>query len=46
MARLFWNPRQDVWGLVRDFSDGYGSKAGASLSTHPRCPSLAGCSIR
>jgi len=31
MAHLFWDPRQDVWGLVRDFRDGYHGKAGADI---------------
>jgi len=36
MAHLFWNPRQDVWGLVRDFSDGYYGKAGADIYAYLR----------
>jgi hypothetical protein len=36
MAHLFWNPRQQVWGLVRDFSDGYYGKAGADIYAYLR----------
>jgi hypothetical protein len=36
MAHLFWNPRQDVWALVRDFSDGYYGKAGADIYAYLR----------
>ena len=36
MAHLFWNPRQDVWRLVRDFSDGYYGKAGADIYAYLR----------
>jgi hypothetical protein len=36
MAHLFWNPRQDVWVLVRDFSDGYYGKAGADIYAYLR----------
>ncbi|HEY3853738.1 MAG TPA: DUF4838 domain-containing protein [Verrucomicrobiae bacterium] len=31
MAHLFWNPRQNVWDLVRDFCDGYYGKAGPAI---------------
>jgi hypothetical protein len=36
MAHLFWNPHQDVWGLVRDFCDGYYGKAGADIYAYLR----------
>jgi hypothetical protein len=36
MAHLFWNPRQDVWSLVRDFCDGYYGKAGADIYAYLR----------
>jgi hypothetical protein len=36
MAHLFWNPRLDVWGLVRDFSDGYYGQAGADIYAYLR----------
>jgi hypothetical protein len=36
MAHLFWNPRQDVWGLVRDFCDGYYGKAGPAMYASQR----------
>jgi len=36
MAHLFWNPRQDVWALVRDFSDGYYGHAGADIYAYLR----------
>ena len=36
MAHLFWNPRQDVWKLVRDFSNGYYGKAGPDIYAYAR----------
>ncbi|HEV2392255.1 MAG TPA: DUF4838 domain-containing protein [Verrucomicrobiae bacterium] len=36
MAHLFWNPRQDVWSLVRDFCNGYFGKAGAEMYAYQR----------
>jgi hypothetical protein len=36
MAHLFWNPRQDVWALVRDFCDGYYGQAGADIYDYLR----------
>jgi hypothetical protein len=36
MAHLFWNPRQDVWELVRDFCDGYYGKAGVDIYAYLR----------
>jgi hypothetical protein len=36
MAHLFWNPRQDVWELIRDFSDGYYGKAGPDIYAYLR----------
>ncbi len=36
MAHLFWNPGQDVWALVRDFSNGYYGKAGADIYAYLR----------
>ena len=36
MAHLFWNPRQDVWVLVRDFCDGYYGKAGTDIYAYLR----------
>jgi hypothetical protein len=36
MAHLFWNPRQDVWGLVRDFCDGYYGRAGVDIYAYLR----------
>jgi len=36
LAHLFWNPRQDVWLLVRDFCDGYYGKAGADIYAYLR----------
>ena len=36
MAHLFWNPQQDVWALIRDFSDGYYGKSGADIYAYLR----------
>jgi hypothetical protein len=36
MAHLFWNPRQDVWALIRDFSDGYYGKASPDIYAYQR----------
>jgi len=36
MARLFWNPHQDVWELVRDFSNGYYGQAGTDIYAYLR----------
>jgi hypothetical protein len=36
MAHLFWNPRQDVWGLIRDFCNGYYGKAAPEIYDYIR----------
>jgi hypothetical protein len=36
MAHLFWNPHQDVWGLVRDFCHGYYGQAGGDIYDYLR----------
>lgn len=36
MAHLLWNPHQDVWGLLRDFCDGYYGQAGPDIYTFLR----------
>ncbi|MGO8696717.1 MAG: DUF4838 domain-containing protein [Limisphaerales bacterium] len=36
MAHLFWNPRQDVWKLIQDFSGGYYGKAGPDIYAYAR----------
>ena len=31
MAHLFWNPHQDVWKLIKDYTDGYYGAAGPDV---------------
>src|SRR6185312_14344030 len=36
MAHLFWDTKQDVWALVKDFCDGYYGPAGADVYSYLR----------
>jgi hypothetical protein len=36
IAHLLWNPKQDVWALVRDFCKGYYGAAGSSIYQYLR----------
>ncbi len=36
IAHLVWDPRQDVWSLIRDFCDGYYGQAGPDIYAYLR----------